>query len=288
MKYRTVLVTGASSGIGKATASHIASMGGTVVMLCRDQRRGELAREEIRRQIIDEGKDTARFGSLELAICDLGSLDSIDEFAGAFLDRYPELHVLVNNAGVYSRRRRETADGLELHFGVNYVGHFYLTYLLLPRLRETGASRVINVTSAAHEHGRIHFRDLQLRRLYTPRKAYAQSKLANILFTRELKRRVSDTSITTNSVDPGRVATRLGIDRSTGFGMLRARLRRLALPTPFQGAMAVIRQAVDPDLAQTNGEHFIGFHRTDPSRRAQSTDTARRLWEATEELLALG
>lgn len=205
-----VVVTGANSGMGKATSLGIAKTGATVVMVCRSKERGEKAVEEVRA--------ASGSNSIELMLCDLGSLKSIEKFCGAFKEKHQRLDVLVNNAGVVLPGRHETADGYELQFGVNHLGHFLLTNRLLDLILASAPARIINVSSGIHTIGRIHFDDVNLRKNYAVWRSYAQSKLANILFTYELAERLHGTGVTVNCLHPGAVATSMGVNRDTGFG----------------------------------------------------------------------
>lgn len=195
MKERVMIVTGANSGMGLATSVALARQGIHVIMLCRHEARGRRALEEAVRR-----SGSNRIG---LMLCDLGSLRSIRACAAALLN-YPALDGLINNAGVVSLRRQTTSDGFEQNIGVNHLGHFLLTNLLLGALRRAPQGRIINVSSGAHKIGRIHFDDLHLTRGYNAVTAYAQSKLANLLFTSALARRLEGTKVTANSLHPGR------------------------------------------------------------------------------------
>src|SRR3989449_3956938 len=200
---RVFLVTGANSGIGKATALGLARLGGTVVMACRNAARGETARQEI----IRESGNARVF----LEIVDLASEASTRSLAEAFRRKYPWLDVLINNAGVYTSHREITPDGLERQFEVNYLSGFLLTHLLLDRLKQSAPSRIVNVPSSAHGPSAIHFDDLQGERRYSGYRAYGQSKLAQILFTRVLARHLEGTGVTVNACHPGVIRTNLGI-----------------------------------------------------------------------------
>src|SRR3989441_6663023 len=205
---RVFLVTGANSGIGKATALGLARMGGTVVMACRDATRGEAARQEI----IRESGNPRVF----LEIVDLASEASTRSLAETIHRKYPRLDVLINNAGVYTSHRQMTADGLELQFEVNYLSGFLLTQLLLDLLKKSAPSRIVNVSSSAHMGGTIRFEELQGERRYGGFRAYSQSKLAQVLFTRELARRLEGTGVTVNACHPGVIRTNLAMGGSSG------------------------------------------------------------------------
>jgi len=211
-----VIVTGANSGMGKAISIEIAKTGATVVMLCRSKIRGESALMEV--------QTLSGNNAVKLMLCDLGSRKSIEDFCSEFKRRYQRLDVLVNNAGVILPGRHETIDGNELQFGVNHLGHFLLTNLLLDILIASAPARIVNVTSGAHKIGKIHFEDINLQKKYTLWRAYGQSKLAIILFTYELADRLKDTGVTVNCLHPGAVATNMGINRDTKFGTLITRM----------------------------------------------------------------
>src|SRR5256886_5444950 len=210
MEDRVLLVTGANSGIGKATALGLARLGGTVVMACRSATRGEAARQDIVR---DSGNS-----KVYLEIVDLASEDSTRSFAEEFKRKYLRLDVLINNAGVYTPHREVTPDGLERTFEVNYLSGFLLTHLLLDLLKKSAPSRIVNVSSSAHSGGTIHFDDLQGERRYGGFGAYGQSKLAQILFTKELARRLQGTGVTVNSCHPRGIRTNLGTGGTSAVG----------------------------------------------------------------------
>ncbi|MDF2989435.1 MAG: short-chain dehydrogenase, partial [Eubacterium sp.] len=210
MGEKIALVTGANSGMGKATAAKLADTGARVVMLCRDKTRGEAACKEVIEQ------DNSR--KVELMLCDLGDISDIRRFTDEFKEKYGRLDILVNNAGVIALDRRETKDGFELQFGVNHIGHFLMTIRLIDIVPRHAGARIVVVGSGAHKAGRIHFEDYNLTKGYNVITAYGQAKLANLLFTRELARRIASEGITVNCAHPGAVATSMGVDRKTGFG----------------------------------------------------------------------
>ena len=280
---KTVVVTGANSGIGLETSKALAAAGGHIVMACRDPQRGGVALQAVEAHLAagaaelatpgTRGADLA--GSAEVRELDLASFASIDAFADALPG---SVHVLVNNAGVYRRRRSETANGLEATFGTNHVGHFLLTERLVPHMPAGG--RVVVVSSRAHAHGRIYLHDLQRQqRLYIGWQAYADSKLANVLFARELARR--HPRILANSLHPGVSMT--GIFREAPSW-----IRVLGRPlTDSAAAIAAtqIKLAGSPAVAGMTGLFWREEAPTDPAPRAQDDDMARRLWEATEALV---
>ena len=275
MAGRVAMVTGASTGIGKAVAVELARRGARVVLVVRSAERGAAALAEVR----EAGGSEA---AAELLPIDLASLAAVRAGAANFLARHDRLHVLVNNAGVFSMQRRTSADGHELTFAVNQLAPFLLTRLLLPRLVAGAPARVVNVASHAHYGARMHWDDLQLERSYPGhgRAAYGQSKLANVLFTRELARRLAGTGVVTNAVHPGVVATELV--RRTPF-FVRWGFRVLGL-TPEQGAEGPVLLASAPELAEVSGRYFNRTREAAPSPAAADPDAAVRLWGICEQL----
>jgi len=273
---RVVLVTGANSGMGKETSIELAKSGAVVVMLCRSKTRGELARTEV--------IDLSGNHSVELMICDLGSQKSIRDFCLEFKKKYKRLDVLVNNAGVILPGRHETIDGFELQFGVNHLGHFLLTHLLLDLLIESAPSRIINVASGAHKIGKIHFEDINLKKNYRVWRAYAQSKLANILFTYELAERLKDTKVTVNCLHPGAVATSMGINRDTGFGTFITRILKPFFQTSAKGAETASYLATSHNVDEISGKYFYRKKPISSSKKTYDRTLAKKLWDLSEEM----
>lgn len=279
MQDKVVLVTGANSGIGMATTVALAQQGAYVIMLCRSHQRGELALVQAREQ--------SGSANIELMLCDLGSLVSIRAFAEAFHEKYDVLDVLVNNAGIFSMKRQTTADGFEAMMGVNHLGHFLLTNLLLDTIVHAPQGRIVNVSSAAHKSGRIDFADPYLTKGFSMWRGYAQSKLANIWFTRELARRLAGTSATANSLHPGAVGTNIGVNRDSGFGKtIQAMLRPFFL-TPAQGAETAIYLASSSEVGTVSGEYFYKKKAAPTSARAKDDEQARRFWAWSEQEVGL-
>jgi len=272
---RVFLVTGANSGIGKATALGLARLGGTVVMACRSATRGEAARQDVVR---DSGNSR-----VYLEIVDLASEESTRSFAEEFKRKYPRLDVLINNAGVYTAHREVTLDGLERTFEVNYLSGFLLTHLLLDLLKKSAPSRIVNVSSSAHSGGTIHFDDLQGEQRYGGFGAYGQSKLAQVLFTRELARRLEGTRVTVNACHPGVIRTNLGMGGTSAV----VRFVRLFFKGPEKGAQTPIYLAVSPEVERVTGHYFANQHVREPSRAAQDPVVARRLFEVSAQLAHL-
>jgi NAD(P)-dependent dehydrogenase (short-subunit alcohol dehydrogenase family) len=289
---RTVVVTGANTGLGKEAARAFAAKGADVVLACRSPGKGADAKADIEAE--------GPLGSLTVLELDLADLDSVRAFADAFTDGFDDLHVLANNAGVMAIPRRETADGFETQFGVNHLGHFALTGLLLDELRETGTdddpARVVTMSSGIHERGRIDFEDLHGERSYDKWDAYAQSKLANLLFAYELDRRLDAAGAPVRSLaaHPGWAATDL---QRRGPEMLGSTFRKLGMTvanalfaqSAEQGALPLLYAAMMPDAA--GGAYYGpgGFanmrgtpERQCSSRRSRETGTAYRLWTVSE------
>lgn len=275
LKDKIAIVTGANSGMGMATVEALSDMGATVIMLCRSKQRGEEALEKLAAK-----KDR----KLDLILCDLGDFESVRSFAKQVKERYPRVDILVNNAGFISLDRQETKEGLEMQFGINHVGHFLLTSNLLLIMGE--GARIVNVSSGAHKTGKIHFDDINLHKHFNVITAYSQSKLANVLFTRELARRVKDRGITVNCCHPGAVATNIGIDRKTGFGKRITGLLKPFFQTPAQGARTAIFLASDDSVKDISGEYFYKCKIAKSSKRSKDMELAKKLYEFSEELVA--
>jgi NAD(P)-dependent dehydrogenase (short-subunit alcohol dehydrogenase family) len=280
MDGKVVLVTGGNTGIGKETAAALASLGATVAFTSRDPARGQAAAADLRQRT---GVEVA---CLPL---DLASFASIRAFASDFLARYDRLDVLVNNAGLINGRRTETQEGFETTFGVNHLGHFLLTKLLLDRIKASAPARIVNVSSDAHRSVRqgLDFDDLQSAHGYSFIQVYGRSKLANIYFTRELARRLDGTGVTANAVHPGGVATGFGQDGDLpgllgfGYGLIRPFLR-----TPARGAETSVYLASAPELANVTAKYFADCRESQPTSVALDDEAARRLWDVSEELIA--
>jgi len=219
---------------------------------------------------------------------DLASFASIRSFAERVLDEYPSLDVLVNNAGGLLSQRKLTQDGLEMTFGVNHLGHFLLTELLTDRLLASAPARVVNVSSIGHRFGAISFADpMYEQRPYNPTEAYNQSKLANVLFTVELARRLDGTGVSANSLHPGAVRTAFGsADDTSGFERFVMAIGRPFMVSATRGARTIVHLACSPEVADVSGEYFVRCKPHTPSRRARDPEAARRLWDMSEALVA--
>jgi NAD(P)-dependent dehydrogenase (short-subunit alcohol dehydrogenase family) len=277
MSGRICVVTGATRGIGRATAQGLAKLGATVVVICRRREDGDALASEIAASAPVKP---------DVVTVDLSSQNSIREAARQLREHYPHLHVLINNAGIITPRRELSVDGIEMQFAVNHLAYFLLTLLLLDRLKAGAPSRVINVTSGAHAGASLDFDDLQNERRYEPNRAYAQSKLANILFTYELARRLSGTGVTANCLHPGVIATGLLADYMR-IPIAGPTLARTFGATPEEGAETSIYLASSPQVERETGKYFVGLKARDSSRQSYDEATARRLWEASERITGL-
>ena len=275
LEERTWIVTGANSGIGKATALDLARLGGTVVLACRDAAKGEAAQKEI----AQESKNP----KVTLMIVDLASQSSIVSFAEQFTQDYRRLDALVNNAGIYTRDRRTTPDGLEMQFAVNYLGGFLLSHLLLDTLLASAPARIVNVSSTAGERAQIDFDDLQGERKYRGYRAYNQSKLAQLLFTVEFSRRLAGTGVTVNACHPGVIKTNLGGEHAPAI----FRFVRMFFKSPAKGAETPTFLAASPTVSSLTGQYFADRRVRALPRAALDRDVARRLYEASVKLAGL-
>ena len=277
MEGKVVLITGGTSGIGRAAATALAAMGAEVVVSGRNRERGEAALAEIRRASGNE--------KVSLMIANLAVQDEVRGLAEGFKERHDRLDVLVNNAGLIRSRRTETPDGIELTLAVNHLAPFLLTNLLLDLLKESAPSRIVTVSSEARRSAEIDFDDLQSERRYRAFPVYGMTKKANILFTYELAKRLEGTGVVANCVHPGGVNTSFGDDnRSPGVLLFRA--FKPFMRTPEQGADTVIYLASSPEAAEMNGRYLMDRKEVSP---AEPRDEAaqRRLWEASEALTNL-
>ena len=281
MEAKTVMITGGNAGIGKEAAVGLARQGARVVITSRDAAKGEAALQDIRR---DSGSEAV--GVLPL---DLADQRSIRAFADQLLATTDRLDVLVNNAGVVMAQRTETVDGFETTFGVNHLGTFLLTDLLLDRIKASAPARIVNVSSHAHKQARtgLDFDDLQSERRYKPFDVYAKTKLANIYFTNVLAERLEGTGVTVNALHPGFVASRFGRDGDGGkLAEIAMVLGRPLAISPEKGARTSVWAASAPELAETTGSYFYKCAPATTTRAAQDADAARRLWDVSEQLVA--
>ena len=278
MAQKVCMVTGANSGIGRQTAERLAELGATVVMVCRSREKGEEAMAAI--------GEKSRNGAVELLIADLASLDSVRELAKEFLARHDLLHVLVNNAGVVKVRRSVTVDEFETTFQVNYLSHFLLTNLLLEALRKSAPSRIVNVSSASHYGGHMNFDDLQMKKGYGVMHAYSQSKLAQVLFTYELARRLEGTGVTVNCLHPGAVATNIWRKPMGPLAFLGS-VSKIFLLSPQAGAETPVYLASSPDVEKVTGKYYERKEEKRSSADSYDQAAAERLWDASAVLVGL-
>jgi NAD(P)-dependent dehydrogenase (short-subunit alcohol dehydrogenase family) len=279
MAGRTVVITGANSGVGKATAAALAGAGARTLITARNETRGRQAVADIRR--------SSRSDQVELVVFDLADLASVRAGASELLDRTERIDVLVNNAGLVQSDRHETKDGFEATFGINHLGPFLLTQLLRDRVVASAPARVVNVASTAHRTARgLDFDDLQSTRNYRGMRAYSRSKLANILFTTELARRLAGTGVTANSLHPGTVASGFARDDdASGFLAFGIKLIKPFILTPEQGARTSVYLAASPEVDGVTGQYFVRCRARVPSPAAQDEATATLLWSISEELV---
>ena len=275
---RIALVTGANAGIGLETVRGLAKAGLYVVMVCRSRERGETALAEVRE---DTGSD-----KLTLLVCDLSSQSSIRGLVKDFHAKFSKLHVLINNAAMICAERELTEDGIERQFAVNHLAPFLLTNLLLETIKQSATARIINVSSQMHQRTGFDFANLQGEKRYHPRGMYAQTKLANVLFTKELARRLKGTGVTANALHPGTVATGL-------FGSFLGLPRWLQFlsdwigKSPEKGAETSIYLATSPDVKETTGEYFKNRRPTRCNPIADDQEIAKRLWSLSEGMTRL-
>ncbi|MDX6287807.1 MAG: hypothetical protein QOG53_3292 [Frankiales bacterium] len=274
---RTCIVTGASSGIGRETARGLARYGDDVVLIGRNEKR--LA--HVQSELSAEGQ-----GTVTSQRCDFAQLDDVRRLALALLDAHNQIHVLVNNAGQVLRKREETADGFEAMFGVNHLAPYLLTRLLLPRLIDSAASRVVTVSSDAHRWGLLDFDDLQTRDTsYRPMKVYGTSKLANALFSWELARRTEGRGLTSNAVHPGFVASSLARDNIVANVALK--VMRPFIRSPAKGAETSVFLATSPEGAAISGRFWFDCKPIEEHLKARDPELALRLWEVSADLVGL-
>ena len=284
MQGKTVVVTGANSGIGLEAAEALAGMGARVIVTARNADKGRAAVAGIVQRL-------GGHGQVQLVVFDLADLSSVRRGADEILDQTPRLDVLLNNAGVVLSERHVTVDGFEATFATNHLGPFLLTNLLLDRLRESAPARIVNVASTAHNTARkgIPFDDLQSTRRYRGMRVYGESKLANILFTLELARRLAGTGVTANALHPGTVRTGYGADGDArGFLAVGIKIAKPFFLSPAQGARTSIYLASSPEVAGITGQYFDKCKPAKSRPWAQDAEAAQRLWQVSEDLVGSG
>ena len=275
MSGRVCVVTGASGGIGKETAKGLARTGATVLLLVRSRERGEAARGEIVRDVPD--------AEVQLVLADLSVQAEVRRAAAEIIARFPRVDALVNNAASFAWKRTLTPDGIEVQWAVNHLAPFLLTNLLLDRLKESAPSRVVSMSSGAHKGGRMDWDDPQMERgRYSGLGMYARTKLANLLFTRELARRTRGTGVTATAMHPGVVATDLLLKSFPPIRLFRRWMR-----TPEEGAATTVYLATSPEVAAASGEYFIDRRPATATAAAMDDDAARRLWELSAKMVGI-
>lgn len=275
---RVCLITGATRGIGRATVDGLAALDARLVLLCR--------RPEDGQRIADELARSHRAARPDVVVVDLSSQRSIREAAEDVRARYPEVHVLINNAGVIPQQRETTADGLEMQFAVNHLAYFLLTNLLLDRLTAGAPARVVNVSSGAHQGGTLDLSDLQSQRRYDPVRIYGRTKLANVLFTYELARRIRSTGVTANCLHPGVIATQLLADYMN-VPLVGGAVARTFGADPEEGAGTIVYLAASPEVENLSGRYFVGRREGRSSPASYDETLQRALWEESARLTSL-
>lgn len=280
---KIVVITGANTGIGKETAKEMAKRGAHVYMACRDMKRCEKAREEI---VVD-----TKNANVHCRECDLASFESIKKFAKKFKEEEKQIDILINNGGVMRCPKMLTKEGIELQIGVNHFGHYLLTTLLLDQLKKAAPSRIVNVSSMAHRYGKINVDDLNSDKNYDKGDAYDQSKLANILFTRALAKRLQNSGVTVNALHPGVVSTDLGRHLKFYNGILGTIfVKPFMYPfmkTAESGAQTTLYVALEPDLERITGKYFSDCALKDPAAAALDDTMGEWLWQVSEKWVKL-
>lgn len=281
MQGKTAIITGGNAGIGKQTAIGLAKKGTTVVLFCRNEEKGRVAQKEIQSQTGNQ--------NIDLIQCDLSSLQSVKKAATEFLNKYERLDILINNAGLFFDRLSHTSDGFETQFQVNHLSHFYLTHLLLERLKKSTPARIVNVSSAAHRGRNIDFDNLAYgKEKYDGLDVYGQTKLANVLFTYELSRRYTEKGIRSYALHPGVVRTKIGQKHTKGWinwgWQLLTSLPIFSI-SEEQGAATSLYAATSPELDRVSGKYLKNSKIIKSTKQSYDLETAKKLWELSEELL---
>lgn len=276
LQEKICLVTGSTSGIGKVTAQELAKRGASVVLVSRSRAKGEATQAEIKQATGNQ--------HVELLVADLSVLENVRKLATEFQRTHDRLHLLVNNAGCAYPSRTLTSDGFEATLAVNYLAPFLLTELLLDTLKASAPARIINVSSAQHANASIEFDNLQGERKFGNLRSYNQAKLAVLLWTYELARRLEGTGVTVNALHPGVTASNF-VDGMSGPAALAMKLGKPFLLTPEQGAQTTIYLATSPEVEGVSGKYFVKSHETKSSSRSYDQAVGARLWEMTEQLI---
>jgi len=273
---KTCLITGANSGIGRVTAEALAKLGASVVLVCRNEKKGGAAR----REIIEATGNSAT----DLFITDMGSLNQVQRLAEQFMKKHESLHILINNAGLILGERTLTEDGFETTFAVNHLGHFLLTRLLLNHLKSSTPSRIINVSSMVHRWAGMDFDNLQGEKSYRSMDAYARSKLANVLFTYHLADQLKGTDVTVNCLHPGIVATEFGNQGALWYRLVKPIAKRLFYISPEKGAETLIYLASSPEAEGISGKYFIKKRPVPSSAVSYDRALQEKFWDVSLRL----
>lgn len=283
MQNKTILITGATAGIGEVTALELARTGATIVGVGRNPAKCAAAAAHIRQATGNP--------NVEFLVADLSVQAQVHQVAADFNQQYERLDVLINNAGALFFQRQESADGIEMTWALNHLSYFLLTHLLLDRLKASAPARIINVASDAHRGGKINFADLEGKQTYSGFGAYAQSKLANILFTYALARRLAGSGVTVNTLHPGFIASNFAMDNFVGWRRalrwLYRGVQRVAARSPEQGAATSIYLATDPTVAMISGEYFVNKRIGKSTAATHDIQVAQRLWTVSAEQVSL-
>ena len=274
MQGKTIVITGATSGMGQAAAIALAQSGARLVLIARDQKRSEATLQKLK-QAAPQLSHGVHYG-------DLSSISDMKRVAAEVAAAEPRIDVLINNAGAAFTSRQLSADGLEMTFATNHMAYFVVTLMLLDKLKASEGARIVSTASDAHNSGRLDFDDLTMEKRYSTFRAYGTSKLCNILFTRELARRLAGTGVTANCLHPGFVRTRIG-DNNRTLALIGKVVKLFGLP-PEKGAETIVFLALSPEVARVNGHYFYKCKPATPSASAQSDGDALRLWQVSEKL----
>ena len=280
MAGKTVVITGATSGIGEVAALKLAEQGARIVFVARDRNRADVTMRRLR--------SANSAGKHEMHLADLSSLAEMKRVASEIASRESAVDVLINNAGAIFLARKTSVDGLEMTFATNHMAYFVITNLLLERLKSAPAARIVSTSSDAHRTGKLEFSDLQSERSYSSFRAYGTSKLENILFTRELARRLAGTRVTANCLHPGFVGTRFGQNNATNV-IVRTLARGVMSfgLNPQEGARTIIYLASSPDVEGETGGYYYRCKKVTPTAAAQDDNDAKRLWEVSSDIAGL-
>jgi len=279
VKNKICLITGSTSGIGKATATSLAAKGAIIIITGRNEEKGEKVVEEIKSRMTNH--------NIFFEYGDLSNLQSVVDLSYRLNKNYPKLDVLINNAGSFTEKRQYTKDGIEMQFGINHIAHFLLTHLVMPSLKKSEAARIINVSSDAHYRGNINFKDLYGEEKYVPFKIYAQSKLANILFTYELSRRLAEdglTQITTNALHPGEIKTQFVEKNGNTLYKIGWKLVKPLMQSIEQGATTSVYLASAKQMEGKTAQYWSKMKKKKSSKISYDEQVADRLWNVSRAL----